>query len=81
MALEFQPVTGEDLVDREAIIGQIMYNFNDILREVGKCYILVGRRRVGKSSVLEEVNKRLEGEKKLVSVYLINIPRSLLRLG
>lgn len=64
MALErlFAPVTGEDLIDRQEIIERLLRNFRNIDTPLAQQFALIGSRRIGKTSILQEVYRRMKAE-------------------
>jgi DNA-binding CsgD family transcriptional regulator len=60
MAFSLTPVSGPALVDREEIIEEMCSELGRPGSKIG--YALTGIRRVGKSSILREVRRRLVGE-------------------
>ncbi|MDZ7262570.1 MAG: ATP-binding protein [candidate division KSB1 bacterium] len=58
----FAPVTGKDLVDREAIVERLLRNFRDIDTPRAQQYALIASRRMGKTSILREVYRRMVQE-------------------
>jgi len=67
MAFTLQPAVKDDFVDREDILADMLSTLEDKSTRMG--FALVGPRRIGKTSILKEVVRRLEGEKGLVPVY------------
>ncbi len=67
---EFQltPVEGGNFVGREALLKELVGELKNKNSRVGFC--IYGRRRVGKTSVLTEVKRRLFGDRKIVVAYL-----------
>ncbi len=60
-----RPVKGENFIDREKLVGDIMYD----LKNSFTGYALYGRRRIGKTSIFKEIQRRLEKEEDTVIVY------------
>jgi len=58
----FSPVTGEDLIDREEIIEKLISNFKNIDHPIAQQYALIGTRRIGKTSIIQEVYDRMKRE-------------------
>ena len=67
MAFTLQPAVKDDFVDREDILADMLSTLEDESTRMG--FALVGPRRIGKTSILKEVVRRLEGEKDIVPVY------------
>ena len=67
MAFTLQPAVKDDFVDREDILADMLTTLKDESIRMG--FALVGPRRIGKTSILNEVMRRLEGEKGIVPVY------------
>ena len=61
MAFTLQPAVKDDFVDREDILADMLSTLKDKSIRMG--FALVGSRRIGKTSILKEVVRRLEGEK------------------
>jgi len=68
MKFTLKPVTGEMLVGREKILKELTEELGDVKSNFGFC--LYGRRRVGKTSILREVERRFESREKVVVAYL-----------
>lgn len=62
-----QPVKGEGFIDRQELLEEMLSELTDIKSTTG--YALYGNRRIGKTSILKEVQIRLESERKIVPVY------------
>jgi len=72
MKFTLKPVTGRMLVGRKRILEELTAELSDVESNVGFC--LYGRRRIGKTSILREVERRLESEKVVVTyLSLYNI--------
>ena len=67
MAFTLQPAVKDDFIDREDILADMLTTLKDESTRMG--FALVGPRRIGKTSILKEVMRRLEGEKGIVPVY------------
>ena len=67
MAFTLQPAVKDDFIDREDILADMLSTLKDKSTRMG--FALVGSRRIGKTSILKEVVRRLEGEKDIVPVY------------
>lgn len=67
MAFTLRPVKGADFINRGALLKEMEQTL------VGKGtlqgYALYGRRRIGKTSIFKEVQRRLKAEKQTISVY------------
>ncbi|MGB2726894.1 MAG: hypothetical protein WBD09_00255 [Halobacteriota archaeon] len=62
-----QPVKGEGFIDRQELLEEMLSELTDVKSTTG--YALYGNRRIGKTSILKEVQIRLESERKIVPVY------------
>jgi len=67
LAFTLQPATKDDFVDREEILADMLSTLEDKSARMG--FALVGPRRIGKTSILKEVIRRLEGKNDIVPVY------------
>ena len=67
MAFTLHPELKNDFVDREDILVDMLSTLKDKSTRMG--FALVGSRRIGKTSILKEVMRRLKGEKGIVPVY------------
>jgi len=67
MAFTLQPAVKDDFIDREEILTEMLSTLEDKSTRMG--FALVGPRRIGKTSILKEVVRRLEGRKNIVPVY------------
>ncbi|NIA23050.1 MAG: hypothetical protein GWP03_02635, partial [Proteobacteria bacterium] len=68
MAFTLQPAVKDDFIDRkEDTLADMLSTLEDKSTRMG--FALVGPRRIGKTSILKEVVRRLEGEKGIVPVY------------
>jgi len=67
MAFTLQPAVKDDFIDREKILADMLSTLEDESIRMG--FALVGPRRIGKTSILKEVVRRLEGKKGIVPVY------------
>ncbi|MEW6620718.1 MAG: ATP-binding protein [bacterium] len=67
MSFTLQPATEEDFVDREDILEEMLQTLTDEKVRMG--YALVGPRRIGKTSILKEVARRLNQRDDIVAVY------------
>lgn len=74
MYFTLQPVKGEGFIDREELLEEMFFELRDINSTTG--YALYGKRRIGKTSILKEVQRRLNeffcGNSVLCSVYWKN---------
>ncbi len=68
MSFTLSAAKGVDFVDREDILKEMHATLTDPKINVG--YALYGKRRVGKSSILLELQRRLKKNKKVVVVYI-----------
>ena len=69
MPFTLQPAVKNDFINREDILKEMLSTLQDENVRMG--YALVGPRRIGKTSILKEVIRRLEQKKKntVVPVY------------
>jgi AAA+ ATPase superfamily predicted ATPase len=67
MAFTLQPAVKDDFIDREEILADMLSTLEDESTRMG--FALVGPRRIGKTSILKEVVRRLEGKKGIVPIY------------
>jgi AAA+ ATPase superfamily predicted ATPase len=67
MGFTLQPVKGADFIDRQELLKEMVSELRDIKSTTG--YALYGKRRIGKTSILKEVQRRLGEEDKIVAVY------------
>ena len=67
MYFTLRPVKGERFINRQELLDEMISELRDIESTTG--YALYGKRRIGKTSVLKEVQRRLESEHKIVTVY------------
>lgn len=63
-----KPVEGKDFVDRKEILEDILSTLSNKNSRIG--FALYGRRRLGKTSILKEVCRRLRNTKDIVPVYI-----------
>ena len=67
MRFTLQPVKGNEFVNRTDLLEDIESELRDKQSTTG--YALHGKRRVGKTSILKEVQRRLENHEDIVVVY------------
>ncbi|NOR78811.1 MAG: hypothetical protein GQ523_10465 [Methanophagales archaeon] len=67
MYFTLRPVKGERFINRQELLDEMISELRDVESTTG--YALYGKRRIGKTSVLKEVQRRLESEHKIVTVY------------
>ncbi|MCD6099798.1 MAG: sigma-70 family RNA polymerase sigma factor [Candidatus Marinimicrobia bacterium] len=67
MAFTLVPVVKEDLIDREEILGELYDGLSDPGSTTG--YAIFGKRRIGKTSILKELQLRLQETAGIVPVY------------
>lgn len=67
MAFTLQPAVKDDFVNREDIIKEMISSLEDEGVRMG--FAIVGPRRIGKTSILKEVIRRLQEKKNIVPVY------------
>ena len=68
MAFTLQPAVGESFVNRKAIVEEMVSTLSDKNLLMG--FALVGNRRMGKSSIFQEVCRELSKKKDIIPVYL-----------
>jgi len=68
MHFTLQPVKGTGFINRTELLEEMVDELKETESTIG--YALYGKRRIGKTSVLKEVQKRLENEDSIVTVYL-----------
>jgi len=68
MRFTLQPVKGTGFINRTELLEEMVDELKETESTIG--YALYGKRRIGKTSVLKEVQKRLENEDRIVTVYL-----------
>ena len=67
MHFTLQPVKGTGFINRSELLEEMVYELKETESTIG--YALYGKRRIGKTSILKEVQKRLENEDRIVTVY------------
>ncbi len=67
MAFTLQPATRDDFINREDIMLEMLSSLEDERIRMG--YALVGPRRIGKTSILKELIRRLHDKKNIFPVY------------
>jgi AAA+ ATPase superfamily predicted ATPase len=67
MAFTLRPAVGKDFVGREMLIKEIINILKN--KKVKMGFALYGKRRIGKTSVFKEVQRRLEGEQGIIVAY------------
>jgi AAA+ ATPase superfamily predicted ATPase len=67
MAFTLRPATGGDFIDRKELIAEMIRTLSDRRTAIG--FALYGRRRIGKTSIFKEVQRRLQQREGLVPVY------------
>lgn len=67
MAFTLQPAIKDDFVNRQDIIKEMISSLEDEGVRMG--FAIVGPRRIGKTSILKEVIRRLQEKKNIVPVY------------
>lgn len=68
MAFTLKPVRGREFINRTKMLEEMVAELKDTRSTTG--YALYGKRRIGKTSILKEVQRRLEQEEGVVVVYL-----------
>ncbi len=67
MRFTLQPVKGDEFVNRTEILSEILFELRNKRSTTG--YALYGKRRVGKTSILKEVQRQLDETDDIVTVY------------
>jgi len=67
MAFTLQPAVKDDFINREDIVKEMVSSLEDERVRMG--FALVGPRRIGKTSILKEVIRRLQEKKNIVPIY------------
>ena len=67
MSFNLLPVEGKDFVNREDLLKDILSDLKNRKSNIG--YALYGKRRVGKTSLLLELKRRLDEDPGIVPVY------------
>jgi len=68
MTFTLQPVKGKEFINRTELLEEMVAELKDKRSTTG--YALYGKRRIGKTSILKEVQRRLEQEDGIVVVYI-----------
>ncbi len=68
MTFTLQPVKGKEFINRTELLEEMVAELKAKRSTTG--YALYGKRRIGKTSILKEVQRRLEQEDGIVVVYL-----------
>lgn len=58
MQFTLKPVKGEGFIDRQELLEEMFSELTDINSTTG--YAVYGKRRIGKTSILKEVQRRLK---------------------
>ena len=67
MRFTLQPVKGDEFVNRTKILSEILFELRNKRSTTG--YALYGKRRVGKTSILKEVQRQLDETDDIITVY------------
>ncbi|RZN13852.1 MAG: ATP-binding protein [Methanosarcinales archaeon] len=67
MKFTLQPVKGKEFINRTELLKEMVEELRDKRSTTG--YALYGKRRIGKTSILKEVQRRLDQEEEIVVVY------------
>jgi len=67
MSFTLKPAKGEEFVDREELMEEMLSELEDKNSTIG--YALYGKRRIGKTSILKEIQRRLEESNECTAVY------------
>jgi AAA+ ATPase superfamily predicted ATPase len=67
MGFTLRPVKGAGFIDRQELLDELISELTDIKSSTG--YALYGKRRIGKTSILKEIQRRLDKEDEIVAVY------------
>lgn len=68
MAFTLRPASGTDFVDRDTLLAEMVETLTN--PEISMGFALYGRRRVGKTSIFKELERRLQDEPTVVCVYV-----------
>lgn len=68
MAFTLKPAVGKNFLNREEIVKEMVETLSNFNIDMG--FALVGPRRMGKTSILKEVARRLNKKKEIVSIYI-----------
>ena len=68
MAFTLKPAVGENFLNREKIVKEMVGTLSNLNIDMG--FALVGPRRMGKTSILKEVARRLSEKKGIVPIYI-----------
>lgn len=67
MRFTLRPVKGDEFVNRIELLDEMTSELKDPMSNIG--YALYGKRRVGKTSILKEVQRQLDESDDVVSIY------------
>ncbi|WP_456474611.1 AAA family ATPase [Candidatus Pyrohabitans sp.] len=67
MGFTLKPAEGMNFIDREELLNEILSELKNMQSTTG--FAIYGSRRVGKTSLLKEVQRRLSGERNIAVVY------------
>lgn len=67
MAFTLRAAKGKNFIDRKELVDEMVKTLSDERQLIG--YVLYGQRRIGKSSILKEVKRRLDAKENTVVVY------------
>ncbi|ODS36846.1 MAG: hypothetical protein A7316_09775 [Candidatus Altiarchaeales archaeon WOR_SM1_86-2] len=67
MAFTLKPAEGKDFIDRKEIIAEMLNTLSDKESQMG--FALYGKRRVGKTSILKEMERLLKDKEDVVVIY------------
>lgn len=67
MAFTIQPAVGQEFINRETELNDMLSTLKDKDSTIG--FALVGKRRMGKTSIFKETKRLLDKEKEIVPIY------------
>jgi AAA+ ATPase superfamily predicted ATPase len=67
MAFTIQPAVNKEFINRESELQDMLSTLKDKSSTIG--FALIGKRRIGKTSIFKEIKRRLENEEKIATVY------------
>lgn len=67
MVFTLKPICGKGFVNREELIKEMIWTLSQ--KDIQMGFALYGKRRMGKSSLFLEINRRLKEKKQIVPVY------------
>lgn len=67
MSFTLRPAVGENFVNREEIINEMIATLTNKKLSVG--FALIGNRRIGKTSIFQELYRILKEKKSIIPIY------------